>query len=481
MARANYFIISVLLAWASVGGQSAKGFYDQMKNLSEKRSWPALEKVSLQAMKKYPRQFGFQSYYNYSLREQKKNKQALRHARATHKKWASEDSKKVLVYALNSHIAELFAKDQKAKLLTLAKEAYLLKKTEGSTLWYGIALAEKKKYEQAFIILKQGRKKYPLQKYFTLNLFAYYQAYARILIQKNDKRKLENLLVDLKKEITGDFEKDRALYFAIASIYDYNEDFQASSKYFRGQLSENSNEHELMNLLGSQLNKLHHKMIRENKKGHQKYFKEANVFLRKAMKIYEEKHLRKRISGLTFPLKGRVLVASPWDSGGTHSGYLKYCYDFYHLDKKGSAIKRKSAKKNSDFIAFGKGVYAARAGIVEYAEGSYPDRKLDAIGFTRGNAITLKHKDGSKTIYVHLKQNSLKVGRGQRVRRGQKIAQLGNSGMSYRPHLHFCAYDKNDISLPHEFRKLKVKTPNKTKEKTIYTTKPLKAMWIVEN
>ncbi|WP_286240502.1 peptidoglycan DD-metalloendopeptidase family protein [Neptuniibacter halophilus] len=52
-----------------------------------------------------------------------------------------------------------------------------------------------------------------------------------------------------------------------------------------------------------------------------------------------------------------------------------------------------------------------------------------------GLYIEIKHGQSYKTRYLHL--NKSYVVKGQRVKRGQKIAQSGNSGRSTGPHLHF--------------------------------------------
>lgn len=52
-----------------------------------------------------------------------------------------------------------------------------------------------------------------------------------------------------------------------------------------------------------------------------------------------------------------------------------------------------------------------------------------------GNVVVLRHGDGYLTIYAHLE--SVAVRRGQKVRRGEKIGTVGNSGWSTSPHLHY--------------------------------------------
>ena len=58
-----------------------------------------------------------------------------------------------------------------------------------------------------------------------------------------------------------------------------------------------------------------------------------------------------------------------------------------------------------------------------------------------GKFIIIKHYNGYKTLYGHL--NSYNVKKGDKVTRGRKIAESGNTGNSTGPHLHFGAYDKN--------------------------------------
>jgi hypothetical protein len=54
-----------------------------------------------------------------------------------------------------------------------------------------------------------------------------------------------------------------------------------------------------------------------------------------------------------------------------------------------------------------------------------------------GNYVQLQHADGSRTIYCHMKLNSLRVSNGQRVRCGQVLGLSASSGSSSGPHLHF--------------------------------------------
>lgn len=77
-------------------------------------------------------------------------------------------------------------------------------------------------------------------------------------------------------------------------------------------------------------------------------------------------------------------------------------------------------------VPSGTPVLAAADGVVAYAGSEVP---------TLGGLVILKHGDGWTTVYGHASQ--LLVQRGQSVKRGQKIALSGDSGLADRPELHF--------------------------------------------
>jgi murein DD-endopeptidase MepM/ murein hydrolase activator NlpD len=78
--------------------------------------------------------------------------------------------------------------------------------------------------------------------------------------------------------------------------------------------------------------------------------------------------------------------------------------------------------------------FSARTGTPVYstAEGRV---KISKYYSTFGNYIEIDHGNGYVTIYGHLSNRKVKVG--EKVVRGQKIGEVGNTGRSTAPHLHY--------------------------------------------
>lgn len=60
-----------------------------------------------------------------------------------------------------------------------------------------------------------------------------------------------------------------------------------------------------------------------------------------------------------------------------------------------------------------------------------------------GNVIEISHDSSYKTLYGHLNGFVKGLRSGQRVKQGQVIAYVGNTGLSTGPHLHFGLYRSN--------------------------------------
>jgi murein DD-endopeptidase MepM/ murein hydrolase activator NlpD len=85
----------------------------------------------------------------------------------------------------------------------------------------------------------------------------------------------------------------------------------------------------------------------------------------------------------------------------------------------------------------GSAVHAARDGVVinvahKFFRGGTTQEVRDEANF-----VQVLHDDGTTAVYAHLQLNTVRVRPGQRVGRGEYIANSGNTGYSSGPHLHF--------------------------------------------
>lgn len=86
-------------------------------------------------------------------------------------------------------------------------------------------------------------------------------------------------------------------------------------------------------------------------------------------------------------------------------------------------------------------IYAAESGKVILAEyyGGY------------GNTVIIDHGAGMSTLYGHIRPGGIKVTVGQVVERGQKIAEVGTTGLSTGNHLHFSVLKAGDYVNPMQY------------------------------
>ena len=66
-----------------------------------------------------------------------------------------------------------------------------------------------------------------------------------------------------------------------------------------------------------------------------------------------------------------------------------------------------------------------------------------------GRTVILEHPDGKKTLYAHAA--TIKVKKGEEVKRGKTVATVGSSGRSTGPHLHFEVYVNGKTQNPMKY------------------------------
>jgi Peptidase family M23 len=158
---------------------------------------------------------------------------------------------------------------------------------------------------------------------------------------------------------------------------------------------------------------------------------------------------RQAATVIAAPLRGGrwVVVVGPHRrslqpvNGGLHNAQ-RFAIDFAALLDAHGRTHVGNSSRNSSYFNYGQPVLAVGAGTVVEAVDRYPDQipnhKVPVAGPGQdGNSVIIRLAPGVFAAYAHLKPGSVRVHDGERVRKGQVLGRLGNSGNSTGPHLHF--------------------------------------------
>lgn len=178
---------------------------------------------------------------------------------------------------------------------------------------------------------------------------------------------------------------------------------------------------------------------------------------------------------ILFPIEGRsfVPVAASFHTPHRWATIEEFAYDIVKLTGNNTTFQG-TGEKLSDYAVFGSNVRAVADGKVVAAIGSGVDNvamlkragetddaylirlqqgqmQLLARGMESvlGNYVVIDHGNGEYSIYAHLKQGSVNVKPGEKLNAGAIIGQVGSSGNSTEPHLHFQICDDANISTCH--------------------------------
>ncbi|MFO7578449.1 MAG: peptidoglycan DD-metalloendopeptidase family protein [Pelovirga sp.] len=121
-------------------------------------------------------------------------------------------------------------------------------------------------------------------------------------------------------------------------------------------------------------------------------------------------------------LNDQIFISRATPKGWPTKGWLSS----YFGKRKSPFSGKKVMHEGLDFAAnVGTPVMATADGVVTRVEYSP----------TYGNTVIIDHGYGYRTLYAH--NSRILVKAGQRIKRGDNIAQVGNTGLSTGPHLHY--------------------------------------------
>jgi len=137
---------------------------------------------------------------------------------------------------------------------------------------------------------------------------------------------------------------------------------------------------------------------------------------------------------LLFPRGGRMVMPQ------------RFAVDWVRLGDDGR-LWRGSIADNGSWSSYGQDVLAVAGGVVTAVKDSLPENTPPDVTTpmtqqsVAGNHVILDLGSGRWAVYGHLRPGSIRVRPGDRVKRGQVLAAVGNSGNSTGPHLHFHLID----------------------------------------
>jgi Peptidase family M23 len=134
----------------------------------------------------------------------------------------------------------------------------------------------------------------------------------------------------------------------------------------------------------------------------------------------------------------------------------RFAIDWVQIDKEGNTYAG-NRTDNRSYRCYGQEALAVAPAVVTAVKDGIPENTPEAdpkappisravpitLETVGGNHVILDLGDGVYAFYAHLQPGSLRVKVGDRVKTGDVVGLVGNSGNSTEPHLHFHLGDRN--------------------------------------
>jgi hypothetical protein len=177
-----------------------------------------------------------------------------------------------------------------------------------------------------------------------------------------------------------------------------------------------------------------------------------------SMRLAETPVIATAPPALAAPLRGRGYIAGDGccdairhvrallSLNGSFHLSQRFAIDWERIDDE-RRILRGDPRDTRSYHIYGAPVLAVTDATVVASRNDLPDQppgKLPAglpIDEADGNFAILDIGGGAYALYAHMQPGSVRVRAGDRVRRGDQIGSVGNSGNTQAPHLHFQMMD----------------------------------------
>ena len=124
----------------------------------------------------------------------------------------------------------------------------------------------------------------------------------------------------------------------------------------------------------------------------------------------------------------------------------RFAIDWEQIDPENRVVKG-DTKTLSNYVIYGREILAVADGTVVSSRNDLPEQVPGALpqGMTieqaDGNFVVLDIGGGNFVLYAHMQPGSVTVKAGARVKRGDMLGKVGNTGNTQAPHLHLHVMD----------------------------------------
>lgn len=157
---------------------------------------------------------------------------------------------------------------------------------------------------------------------------------------------------------------------------------------------------------------------------------------------------------LIFPFRGQGMISQAGVLGGGHRNRSGgFAIDALGLNQTYAPSLRTGSDRPQDYAGWGRPIIAPGAGHVVQARNDRPDQPRDGEsnpayyapeypnGGDVGNHVVIDHGNNEFSLIAHMRMGSVRVRAGERVVQGQQLGELGNSGDTSGPHVHYQLQD----------------------------------------